>query len=429
MNIKNSKRLLKHLYKMGLNRKYVPVMFCGATGVGKTSAVDQVGEEIKKEFDFEDFQTINLRLSQKEQGDLVGLPYEVEFVPCPYCLENGQDEFHHKVLHEKRKLMQHIENAHSKELGKKMPTYADVMDIIRSKYAHLINTKTANATPDQLPTKGHGILHLDELNRARKDVRDAAFELVLERRLGNYKLPDNWIVVSSINPPSDEYSVDTLDDATRARFCHILFCPEVDEWVKYEKNNGLKSEVIRFIREYPQFLGNDLVDFPDDQGPVKCPRTLEMMGHLLENLPEELVYEVSTGCIGAEAATTYMTILKDSKRPVPARKILNSYEAVRPKVKEYSKTNNNRADLLRASIDDILHVLSKRNEQLENSHIHNLYLFTKDIPKDLTVGFIKLMTKSDSNNVEMHFRQLSDYDKMRDMIQENFSSIGRDGYE
>jgi hypothetical protein len=427
MNIKNSKRLLKHLYKMGLDRKYVPIMFCGATGVGKTSAVDQGGDEIKDEFDFHDFQTINLRLSQKEQGDLVGLPYEVEFVPCPYCLENGHDEFHHKVLHEKRKLMQHIENAHIKELGKKIPSYGEVMDIIRHKYAHLIETKTANATPDQLPTKGHGILHLDELNRARKDVRDAAFELVLERRLGKYKLPDNWIVVSSINPPSEEYSVDTLDDATRARFCHILFCPEVDEWIKYAKEKHLSQEVVTFVREYSQFLGNDLVDFPDGQGPVNCPRTIEMMAHLIKNLPEDLVYEVAAGCIGPEAATSYMTLLKDSKRPVPAKKIINSYESVRSIVQDYSKANNNRADLLRASIDDIIHTLSKEEENLENSQMHNLYLFTKDIPKDLTVGFIKLMTKSDSPKVQDHFRRLSGYDKMRKMMQENFSSIGRDG--
>ena len=427
MNIRNSKRLLKHLYRMGLNRKYVPLMFCGATGVGKTSAVDQVGKEIQEEFDLHDFQTINLRLSQKEQGDLVGLPYEVEFVPCPYCLDNGHDEFHHRVMHEKKKLMQHIENAHQKELGKKIPSYGEVMDIIRNKYAHLIETKTANATPDQLPTKGHGILHLDELNRARKDVRDAAFELVLERKLGKYTLPDNWIVVSSINPPSEEYGVEGLDDATRARFCHVLFCPEVDEWIQYAKDKHLKPEIIQFIRESPQFLGNDLIDFPDSQGPVRCPRTMEMLGELLKDLPDDMVYEVASGCIGAEAATTYMALLKDSKRPVSAEKILNNYESVQHIIQDYGKTKNNRADLLRASIDDIIHKLSNMEDELEKKQVHNLFLFTRDIPKDLTVGFIKSMTKSDSENVQEHFRQLSEYDKMRQMIQENFSSIGRDG--
>ena len=313
MNIYNAKRLLKHLYRMALDREYVPLMFWGATGVGKTSAIDQVGEEIKTEFDFPDFETINLRLSQKEQGDLVGLPYEIELVPCPYCIENGHDKFTHKVLHEKRKLMQHIENVHGKEFNNKIPTYADVIDIIRSKYAHLIETKTGNLTPDQLPTKGHGILHLDELNRARQDVRDAAFELVLERRLGNYVLPDNWIVVSSCNPPSEEYSVHTLDEATRARFCHILFCPELDEWIQYAKENNIKSEVVQFVREYPQALGNILLDFPDDQGPVACPRTMFMMGKLLRNLPEELVWEVASGCIGAEYALSLIHISEPTR--------------------------------------------------------------------------------------------------------------------
>jgi len=429
MNIRNTKRFIKHIYslhvkgELKMRGKQIPIMFVGATGVGKTQVIDQCGDEIKKEFDIPDFCVINLRLSQKEQGDLVGNPFEVELVPCPYCIENGIDDFHHDVLHAKHKLLQHVEKVHHNELKNKLPTYAELMDKIRTKYSHLVDVRTANAVPDFLPKGGHGILHLDEYNRARTDVRNAAFEFVEKGQLGLYKLPKGWMILSSINPPSEDYIVHDVDEAEVARFCWILFCPEAEEWIKYATDIHLNPNVIRFIKEYKKFLGNEIVDYPYE--PHNCPRTVEMMAHLLEGLPENLVYEVASGCIGPEAATSYMAMLKDSKRPVAAEKILNKYNSVQKTVIDYSKTSNNRADLVRASVDDILMLLAKREDKLTDEQIHNLYMFTNDIPKDLTVGFIKLMAKSDNENVQAHFRNLSSSEEMRQMIQDNFSSIGR----
>jgi len=428
MNIQNTKLLIKHIYgkhlkgQMRIRGKQIPVMLVGATGVGKTQVIDQVGDEIKVEFDLPDFEVINLRLSQKEQGDLVGMPFEIEMVPCPYCIENGQDHFHQDVLHVKHKLLQHIEKTHIHEL-KTMPTYKDLMDVIRTKYSHLIEIRTANATPDFLPTKGHGIIHLDEYNRASLDVRNAAFEFVEKGQLGTYKLPKGWIILSSINPPSEDYIVHDIDLASVARFVWILFCPEAEEWIKYAKSINLNPNVIRFIQAYGKFLGNELVDYPYE--PRACPRTHEMMGHLLEGLPDKLVYEVASGCIGAEAATAYMSILKDSKRPISALKILNEYPKVEKTIKEYSKTSNNRADLVKASIDDILADFAKRDAQLTEEQITNLYSFCMDIPKDMTVGLIKLLSRAKSDRVQEHFRRLSASEMMRDMIQNNFKSIGR----
>jgi len=425
MNVKNYKRLVKHIYGLALkNGFYLPVMAVGATGVGKTQVTDQIGEEIGKEFGLDDFQVINYRLSQKEQGDLVGLPIELEMVPCPYCIENGEDDFHKNVLLEKSKILQHVQNVHGKHFkGEKMPTYMEIMDLIRAKYSHLIQIKTANATPDQFPTSGHGIWHLDELNRATKGTRDAVFELILERRLGKYQIPPGWIIVSSINPPTEQYVVHDLDGAMIARFCWILFCPEVDEWIAYAQDKGLNKNIIQFIREYPAFLGNDLVDYPYER--IYCPRMIEMLGRVLEGLPEELIYEVAAGCIGTDAATSYMAILADGKRPVSAEKILNEYHKVQKRIQEYSSTKNNRADLLRASIDDMMHMLTKQEEPLKDEQIKNLIEFFKDIPKDLTVGFIKMMSRSDDTNMKEHFVKLSADEKVRKLMADNFSSIGR----
>lgn len=424
MNIQNSKRLLKHVWKMGKSKKrYAPIMFVGASGVGKTAVVDQTGNEIREEFSIPGFETINLRLSQKEQGDLVGLPIEIEMVPCPYCIENGSDNFHQDFLHQKSKILQHIQNVHQDHFkAGKFPTYSEVMDIIRSKYSHLIEIRTANATPDQLPKKGNGILHLDELNRATKGTRDAVFELVLERKLGKYFLPPGWIVVSSLNPPSDQYIVHELDGAMVKRFCWILFCPEANEWLKYEQEAGLNPKVVRFIQEYPQMLGNDLVDYPYPLEP--CPRSIETMGHLIENLPEELVYEVASGCVGADAATAYMSLQADKKRPVPAEKILNHYGSVEKTIKEYAKTKNNRADLLRVSVDDMLSIFDKMEDDLTFSSAKNLKL-NKVIP--VVKEFLKKQELK-ANERKIHVNRRSGRMQVTGLIVNDKVSYGRGRY-
>jgi hypothetical protein len=394
-------------------------MLHGATGVGKTTVIDQTGVELKDEYDLSDFRTINFRLSQKEQGDLVGLPHDQEMVPCPFCIENGYEHKSERVLHEKKYLMQHIYKMHAKDLPKDY-TYQTAMDIIRSKYAHLIQIRTAFSVPVDLPTSGYGILHLDELNRARKDVRDAAFELVWERKLGKYKLPDGWIIVCSVNPPSDKYIVHELDAAMVARYLHIRFTPEVDEWHEYAARQKLYEPIRRFIHEYPNFLGNEMTKLAYD--PVYCPRTNEMAAWVLEGLDEDLVYEVMAGLLGTEAATSYMSMINSKERPVKAEKILDEYNSVKAKIKEYAKPKNNRADLLRMSIDDLF-ILMEKIEELNEKRIQNLKEFIKDIPKDLATGLLKRMAVTEDQNISEHFRALSNDESFREYMRKYFKHI------
>jgi DNA polymerase III delta prime subunit len=425
MNIRNSKRLIKHIYKKSRDGKYVPLMFHGATGVGKTSIIDEVGLELREELGLPDFRVINYRLSQKEQGDLVGLPYDMELVPCPYCLENGHnhDQKSETILHQKRKLMEHIYKYHNGDFKKNQPTYEDAMNTIRMKYSHLIQIRTAFSIPIDLPTSGHGILHLDELNRAMKPVRDAAFELVWERKLSKYKLPDGWIIICSVNPPtSEKYIVHELDGAMVARFCHIRFCPEVEEWNQFAAKKGLDETVRRFVYEYPHFLGNEMLSLSHE--PVYCPRTMEMLANIKDGLDEDLVYEVAAGCLGTEAATAYMSLLNSKERPIPADKILNEYEEIKNKVKDYANIKNNRADLLRVSIDDLILLLSKIEEDLSEKQLRNLHKFIENIPKDLGVGLLKLMIHSESNDVQDHFRQLAADKEFREFLRKEYKNIG-----
>jgi MoxR-like ATPase len=57
--------------------------------------------------------------------------------------------------------------------------------------------------PKFLPISGKGILFLDELTAAPQMTQAGCYQLVLDRKLGEYHLPDGWVVVAAGNPASE----------------------------------------------------------------------------------------------------------------------------------------------------------------------------------------------------------------------------------
>lgn len=90
--------------------------------------------------------------------------------------------------------------------------------------------------PGEMPDGGEGILFLDELNRASQEVLGAAFQLVLDRAVGEYRLPPGWSIACAGNFQTAEYAVAELDPALRDRFCHVILSAgqtTFDEWANW----------------------------------------------------------------------------------------------------------------------------------------------------------------------------------------------------
>ena len=100
-----------------------------------------------------------------------------------------------------------------------------------------------------------GILFLDELFLAIPSVQAAALQLILDRRLGDYVLPDGWYVVSASNRPEDRAGVMAQNSALCNRFQHREAILSVDAWIEWAIEKGLRPEVIAFIR----FRGENLL--------------------------------------------------------------------------------------------------------------------------------------------------------------------------
>ena len=107
--------------------------------------------------------------------------------------------------------------------------------------------------PDFLPqnTTKPGILFLDEINVAPPSVQAAAYQLILDRKLGDYKVPENWIIIAAGNRIGDRSVTFRLPTALSNRFTHFELDPSLEDWTEWAWQNEIDPYIISFLRFQP----------------------------------------------------------------------------------------------------------------------------------------------------------------------------------
>lgn len=325
MDLGNLKKAIMIARDLGITLNAV-----GAHGIGKSDIVRQVCAENNLEF-------IDFRLGQmSDAAELLGLP-----------------EF--------------------------MEMFSEAMDK-DTKY-------TTYAHPSIMPHEGKGILHLDELNRANKDVIQAVFQLVLDRQLGEYKLPDEWSIMVSSNPSTDDYSVGNFDDqAFKDRFCHIKVEPSVHEWIDYMyTQDDVLKDGVEFFNQNKRLLEDaSLENFNIDKKPSRRSVHKALRVANVEGIDNNLKVELMSGLIGPEAATGLNSYLKNLEKSVTAEEILAGFDKVSHKIdpKRVDLLSKINADLIEKIYQNCIYSdVSVTDEQLDN-----LGKYMAHIPRDNAAG-------------------------------------------
>ncbi len=163
------------------------------------------------------------------------------------------------------------------------------------------------ATPDFLPKDGSGILFLDELNAAPAMVQASCYQLVLDRKLGEYTLPEGWGIIAAGNRDSDRAVTTRMPAPLRNRFVHLEFEVDTQEWSEWAIKAGVRPEVIAFLRFRPDLLSA----FDRDQNAFPSPRSWEFVSRILESVPDKSVeHELFAGAVGTGAATEFSAFLR-----------------------------------------------------------------------------------------------------------------------
>jgi hypothetical protein len=163
------------------------------------------------------------------------------------------------------------------------------------------------ATPEFLPQDGAGIFFLDELNAASAMVQASFYQLVLDRKLGEYSLPDGWAIIAAGNRDADRAVTTRMPTPLRNRFVHIEFEVDLQEWSEWAINANVRPEVIAFLRFRPELLSV----FDRDANAFPSPRSWEFVSRILDTSPDpDIEYELMAGTVGLGAATEFSGFLR-----------------------------------------------------------------------------------------------------------------------
>ena len=243
------------------------------------------------------------------------------------------------------------------------------------------------ATPEFLPQAGSGILFLDELNAAPAMVQASCYQLVLDRKLGEYSLPEGWAIIAAGNRDSDRAVTTRMPTPLRNRFVHLEFEVDMQEWSLWAIQAGIRPEVIAFLRFRQELLSvfdRDAMAFPS-------PRSWEFASRILDANPNpSLEHELFAGAVGTGPATEFSAFLRmfrelpnidaillnPLKEPVPENAAAQ-YAVASALAKCASDTNFDRVCLYLNRMPTEFRVLCVRDASLRQPAIRHTAGYTK----------------------------------------------------
>lgn len=174
--------------------------------------------------------------------------------------------------------------------------------------------------PDAAREGARGVLFLDELTSAVPTVTAAAYQLILDRRLGEYRLPPDWIVVAAGNRQGDRGVTYQMPAPLANRFVHYEMEPDLDDWVAWAHAQGVDERIVAFLRFRPDLLFD--FDPQRHQAAFPSPRSWEFAGRALAKFAADdaLLGDALKACVGTAAGLACRAYIEHVGRlPDPAR--------------------------------------------------------------------------------------------------------------
>jgi hypothetical protein len=168
-----------------------------------------------------------------------------------------------------------------------------------------VGTQVEWAVPAMLPdVERHGeqgILFLDEITSVPPSVSAAAYQLILDRRLGAYEVPDGWAIFAAGNRQGDRGVTYTMPAPLANRFSHYEVDINLDDWVAWAYANNIDERLIAFLRFRPELL----FEFDPAHNPVAfpSPRSWEFSHRALQKFGDlpALLTGALQACVGPAA--------------------------------------------------------------------------------------------------------------------------------
>jgi hypothetical protein len=233
------------------------------------------------------------------------------------------------------------------------------------------------APPSELPSAelaakyDYIVLFLDEMNSAAPAVQAAAYQLILNRKVGQYVLPDNVLIVAAGNRDADKGVTYRMPAPLANRFIHLELAVSFNDWFDWAVENKIHNDVVGFL----QFSKKDLYDF-DPKSPSRSfatPRTWSFVSELIEDdLDNETTTDLVSGAVGEGLAVKFMAHRK------VAASMPNPSDILSGKVKELKQTEISAMYSLTISLCYELKEASDANDKKFDAKVNNFLRFAMD---------------------------------------------------
>ena len=227
-------------------KKQRPLFLWGPPGVGKSEVVADITEELGGHM-------IDLRLSQMEPTDLRGIPY--------FNKDNGKMDWAPPI------------DLPDEELAAQYPIV---------------------------------VLLLDEMNSAAPSVQAAAYQLVLNRRIGKYRLPDNVVMVAAGNRDSDKGVTYRMPSPLANRFVHLEVRTDFPSWQTWAVKHKIHPDVVGYLN----FAKGDMFDFDprSNSRSFATPRSWTFASEFCydDDATTAELTDLLAGCVGEGTAVKFM---------------------------------------------------------------------------------------------------------------------------
>jgi hypothetical protein len=236
-----------------------PIFLWGPPGIGKSEVVQEISDELGGF-------VIDLRMAQMEPTDIRGIPY------------------------------------FNKDINKM--DWAAPVDLPDEEFAK------------QYPVV---VLFLDEMNSAPPAVQAAGYQLILNRRVGKYKLPNNVVIVAAGNRDSDKGVTYRMPMPLANRFLHLEMRADFTAWQNWAVDKGIHKDVVGYL----SFAKQDLYEFDSKSSSraFATPRSWVFVSDLLkdEDVDTDTLFNLVAGAVGEGLAVKFMAHRKVAGRmPDPA---------------------------------------------------------------------------------------------------------------
>ena len=273
LNVDELKGFIRHMVKNNQHIQSegkipVAINIEGDAGLGKTSAILQLGKELGME-------VVKLNLSQIEElGDLVGFPVK-EFL---------------------------VKNQEGKQ---RWITEAQVPAAMKAGYT-VADKRMSHAAPEWIQGKGEGgFLILDDYTRADHRFMQATMEILDRQEYVSWKLPKNWHVILTTNPDNGDYNVTSLDVAQKTRFISVEMKYDVNVWAKWAEKASIDGRCINFMLMHPELVTQRV-----------NPRSITTFFNGISSIPKfedelPLVQMIGEGSVGTDFSSMFTMFINN----------------------------------------------------------------------------------------------------------------------